>query len=137
MTMARARAAARAAIGAKTLPKYAPKSFSIWGAQIKMPPARGACHPLRRCAGPNLHPFHIGLMQQAKKRAHISARPHAKGGGVHIQASGDPRPGPRIGARRGRRGRHPAGAPPAGPTGAGDRARAARLDGSRGEGGRS
>ena len=30
MTMA----AAMAAIGAKTLPKYAPKSFSIWGAQI-------------------------------------------------------------------------------------------------------
>ena len=30
-----ARAAARAAIGAKALPKYAPKSFSIWGAQIK------------------------------------------------------------------------------------------------------
>ena len=38
MTMA----AAMAAIGAKTLPKYAPKSFSIWGAQIKVhpPPAR-------------------------------------------------------------------------------------------------
>ena len=31
MTMA----AARVAIGAKTFPKYAPKSFSIWGAQIK------------------------------------------------------------------------------------------------------
>ena len=37
-----AMAAARAAIGAKTLPKYAPKSCSIWGAQIKGHPSHGA-----------------------------------------------------------------------------------------------
>ena len=38
MTMA----AAMAAIGVKTLPKYAPKPFSIWGAQINSTTGRPA-----------------------------------------------------------------------------------------------
>ena len=44
MTMA----AAMAAIGAKTLPKYAPKSFSIWGAQIIGNTFRGSVPDLER-----------------------------------------------------------------------------------------
>ena len=39
---------AMAAIGAMALPKYAPKSFSIWGAQIKHVGVGPCGSPLRR-----------------------------------------------------------------------------------------